>query len=51
MRFATRRKGLAMLRRWRYPEGFRCPRCGGHRAWWIESRGLQSLRRELALRA
>lgn len=45
MRFATQRNCLAMLRRWRYPEGFRCPRCGGDRAWWIESRGLHQCRR------
>ena len=39
-RFATEKSCVALLRRWRYPEGFRCPRCGGADAWWIGGRRL-----------
>lgn len=38
MRFATERACIAMLRRWRYPDGFRCPRCQGRDSWWLRRR-------------
>ena len=43
-RFATEKACTAMLRRWRYPEGFACPRCGGGRAWWLGGRRVHECR-------
>ena len=35
----------AVLRRWKYAEqGFECPRCGGHEAWYLPSRKLDECR-------
>jgi len=45
MRFSTERNCLAFLMRWRYPDGFRCPRCGGREACWIATRRLHQCRR------
>lgn len=39
-RFGTEAKCAAVLRRWKYPEGFRCPRCAGSKAWFIATRSL-----------
>ena len=39
-RFGTEAKCAAVLRRWKYPDGFRCPRCGGSQAWFIATRAL-----------
>jgi len=32
-RFATETDCAALLRRWKYPEGFRCPRCSSSKSW------------------
>jgi transposase-like protein len=32
-RFSTEEACRAYLAQWRWPEGFRCPRCGGGKAW------------------
>lgn len=37
-RFATEVACAALLRRWKYPQGFRCPRCSGVKAWYLEAR-------------
>ena len=40
-RFSTDRACAALLRRWKYgTSGFRCPRCGGGKAWFLPSRKL-----------
>ncbi|MCP4202809.1 MAG: IS1595 family transposase [bacterium] len=40
-KFSSDRACAALLRRWKYGEGgFRCPRCGGRRAWFLPSRRL-----------
>lgn len=44
-RFATERACVSFLRRWRYPNGFRCPRCDWSRAWWLPSRRLHECSR------
>jgi transposase-like protein len=39
-RFSTETACLQYLRRQRWPEGFRCPKCGGARAWELRKRKL-----------
>lgn len=39
-RFGTESRCAALLRRWRYPEGFRCRQCGSRKAWYLEKRRL-----------
>jgi len=39
-RFSTEAACIEYLRRQRWPDGFRCPRCGGGRAWALRSRAL-----------
>lgn len=39
-RFSTEASCAELLRRWRYPNGFVCPRCSGTRAWYLEGRRL-----------
>lgn len=39
-RFSSERACAATLRRWRWPDGFRCPSCGHDRSWHIETRRL-----------
>jgi len=40
-RFSTDRACAAFLRRWKYgARGFRCPRCGAAKAWFLPSRNL-----------
>jgi len=39
-RFSTEKACVRLLRRWKYPAGFRCPRCGHDRAWYLRSRRL-----------
>jgi len=44
-RFPTERSCEALLRRWKYgADGFRCPRCGCDRAWYLPSRRLDECR-------
>ena len=38
--FATEESCEAYLAQWRWPEGFRCPRCGGDEAWRLSRRRL-----------
>ena len=38
--FSTEAACLEYLRRQRWPGGFRCPKCGGNRAWGLRSRPL-----------
>lgn len=39
-RFSRERACAATLRRWRWPQGFRCPACDHDRSWYIETRRL-----------
>ena len=39
-RFSTEAACIEYLRRQRWPGGFRCPRCGGTRAWGLRTRAL-----------
>src|SRR6266850_609205 len=39
-RFSTEAGCIEYLRRQRWPDGFRCPRCGGGRAWALRRRAL-----------
>lgn len=39
-RFGTEKACADLLRRWRWPEGFRCPACGHEQSWYIETRQL-----------
>lgn len=39
-RFGTERSCAVLLRRWRYPDGFRCTHCGSRKAWYLEKRCL-----------
>ncbi len=39
-RFATEDACARLLRRWRYPGGFACPRCKGTKAWYLGVRRL-----------
>lgn len=39
-RFSTEARCAELLRRWRYPDGFRCPRCSGTKAWYLKARRL-----------
>ena len=39
-RFGTESSCAELLRRWRYPQGFRCGRCGSRKAWYLERRRL-----------
>jgi transposase-like protein len=39
-RFSTEAACAELLRRWKYPQGFRCPSCGGCKAWFLETRRL-----------
>lgn len=39
-RFSTEASCADLLRRWRYPDGFRCPRCSEAKAWYLEKRRL-----------
>jgi len=39
-RFCTEDACRAYVQRIRWPEGFRCPRCGGTRYWWMTKRRL-----------
>lgn len=43
-RFSSEAACAGLLRRWRYPEGFRCPRCCGERSWYIATRKLDECR-------
>ena len=44
--FPTERRCWEALRRLRWPDGFRCPRCAGRNAHRLRARGLYSLRVE-----
>ena len=45
VRFADEDACAQVLRRWKYGDGgFRCPRCGGARAWYLPSRRLDECR-------
>jgi hypothetical protein len=54
-RFGSERSCAALLRRWKYgPTGFRCPSCGGRKAWFLPSRNLDecsSCHRQVSLTA
>ena len=39
-RFATEADCAALLRRWKYPEGFRCPRCSSSKSWYLDARRI-----------
>jgi len=43
-RFSSEAACAATLRRWRWPEGFRCPACGHDRSWYVETRHLDECR-------
>lgn len=44
-RFSTERKCAAFLRRWKYPDGYRCARCSRRRRWWLGARRLDECRK------
>lgn len=44
-RFGTESKCERVLRRWRYPEGFRCPACGHDASWSLAERRLDECSR------
>ena len=44
-RFSTERACERFLRRWKYPHGFRCPRCGHSRAWYLRTRRIDECAR------
>lgn len=39
-RFSSESSCAELLRRWRYPNGFRCGRCGSKKSWYLENRRL-----------
>ncbi len=43
-RFGTEAKCAVVLRRWKYPDGFRCPRCSVSESWQLASRALDECR-------
>jgi transposase-like protein len=44
-RYATEKACIRVLRRAKYPQGFRCPRCGHDRAWALDCRPLNECTR------
>jgi len=44
-RFGSEKRCAATLRRWRWPEGFRCPACGHDKSWYVETRRLDECAR------
>ncbi len=39
-KFASNDACAKLLRHWKYPDGFQCPRCGHQKAWYLRSRKL-----------